>query len=1019
MPNKSVRVSRPYWESSPSISSQLAHRRIFIAKNDSCPPQTTASSSQNGTINEVATNNNNNLIKKIIHNDNERKGSISRIATGNISFTSASITRRELLLTQFPANPYHNGGRLLLKRDSELGRSLESVCSGASLKTKPFGNKASGFVSNSRKKSAREEKTSGLNSRNGSAKSYERNHSRIGYQTRTSFHQKIQVQGTLSEPLNAPEMDKQRCLNISSPPATERTSNGVVDETFNRSTSIRRCISSISKRFKKSPFEEFTPPVLQNQSENNYEADPHALIPSTSDDSLDNDPEFLELQEREQIVDKYERGPEQKDVDPWENPNFELYRITDRYGFVHKDEKFSADEAEKKRIKKELRREDKWVIMFKEWEHLRPSKLPERIWKGVPDKFRLLVWMRLLGANELKAKARTNLYNDLLIRARLVSKDIKQIDLDINRTYRDNLAFRRRYDVKQQSLFNLLTAYSMLNTEVGYCQGMSQIAAVFLMYMDEEDAFWCFFVPGFPKLHRFQNHYDKVLLKYLPRVRKHLDQTGIPPIYLTKWWFGCFLDRVPFSLTLRLWDVFLYYGDCILIAMAYNIMKMHKKTILKLNIEQFMEFIQRTLAEDFGFSDDKVMESLEECLKKLQNDKMALPPPPNPTDPQEVPTKQLGPILTRSMLDIRSDIAEVYSRCSRANSLAGRSPAPSRRQQQRHYKSAAAAIRVPIQDATIEGTTTNTIPFSTPASSSSFVSPPVEPFLRRVGSTKDRRHKPPPVPDEDGFVRMSPRQRREHQLQQQQQRLAEEAVTHKRQPSHYDNVLSSSSSDTSGVNNTNNGIINTNQINNNTNNSSTFYTQQHGTNALKNSNVNPIQQQQILHSPIHSNNVEHRRDISTDSSGRHRVHRTPNNVTYVMLGPEEEDNNSSDGSQQSIVPFRKNFVEQRTSAAIRRVVTSPQQQKPYFPPPDYPGSEKFLPKATATNIENKSNKNSEISETPKTIRTKAERLPSERTPSRIPMSTNTDRRRPSSQNERQPMAKPLYARDEKTVVKRF
>uniref|UniRef100_A0A915LFR2 Rab-GAP TBC domain-containing protein n=1 Tax=Meloidogyne javanica TaxID=6303 RepID=A0A915LFR2_MELJA len=905
MPNRSVRVSRPYWESSPSISSQLAHRRIFIAKNDSCPPQTTtASSSQNGTINETATNNN--IIKKISHNDNERKGSISRIATGNISFTSASITRRELLLTQFPANPYHNGGRLLLKRDSELGRSLESVCSGASLKTKTVANKAAGFVSNSRKKSAREEKTSGLNSRNGSAKSYERNHSRIGYhQTRTSFHQKIQVQGTLSEPLNAPEMDKQRCLNISSPPATERTSNGV-DETFNRSTSIRRCISSISKRFKKSPFEEFTPPVLQNQTENNcifnltkilYEADgPHALIPSTSDDSLDNDPEFLELQEREQIVDKYERGPEQKDVDPWENPNFELYRITDRYGFVHKDEKFSADEAEKKRIKKELRREDKWVIMFKEWEHLRPSKLPERIWKGVPDKFRLLVWMRLLGANELKAKARNNLYNDLLIRARLVSKDIKQIDLDINRTYRDNLAFRRRYDVKQQSLFNLLTAYSMLNTEVGYCQGMSQIAAVFLMYMDEEDAFWC-----------------------------------IPPIYLTKWWFGCFLDRVPFSLTLRLWDVFLYYGDCILIAMAYNIMKMHKKTILKLNIEQFMEFIQRTLAEDFGFSDDKVMESLEECLKKLQNDKMALPPPPNPTDPQEVPTKQLGPILTP---------------------LAGRSPAPSRRQQQRHYKSAAAAIRVPIQDATIEGTTTNTIPFSTPASSSSFVSPPVEPFLRRVGSTKDRRHKPPPVPDEDGFVRMSPRQRREHQLQQQQQRLAEEAVTHKRQPSHYDN---------------------------------------------------------------------HRRDISTDSSGRHRVHRTPNNVTYVMLGPEDEEdnNNSSDGSQQSIVPFRKNFVDQKTSAAIRRVVTSPQQQKPYFPPPDYPGSEKFLPKTTATNIENKSNKNSEISETPKTIKTKAERLPSERTPSRIPMSTNTDRRRPSSQNEKQPMAKPLYARDEKTVVKRF
>lgn len=30
----------------------------------------------------------------------------------------------------------------------------------------------------------------------------------------------------------------------------------------------------------------------------------------------------------------------------------------------------------------------------------------------------------------------------------------------------------------------------MYNTEVGYCQGMSQIAALLLMYMDEEDAFW-------------------------------------------------------------------------------------------------------------------------------------------------------------------------------------------------------------------------------------------------------------------------------------------------------------------------------------------------------------------------------------------------------------------------------------------------------------------------------------------------------------------------------------------------
>jgi len=39
---------------------------------------------------------------------------------------------------------------------------------------------------------------------------------------------------------------------------------------------------------------------------------------------------------------------------------------------------------------------------------------------------------------------------------------------------------------RQQALFHVLAAYSMYNTDVGYCQGMSQIAALLLMYFNEE-----------------------------------------------------------------------------------------------------------------------------------------------------------------------------------------------------------------------------------------------------------------------------------------------------------------------------------------------------------------------------------------------------------------------------------------------------------------------------------------------------------------------------------------------------
>ncbi|VDK81251.1 unnamed protein product [Litomosoides sigmodontis] len=416
-----------------------------------------------------------------------------------------------------------------------------------------------------------------------------------------------------------------------------------------------------------------------------------------SSDESEEDPEYRELEERSQIVEKYERGPEQE-VEEWENPDLELYKVTDRYGFMHKDvQEISVQElAEKKRMIKEVSREQKWLRMISRWNDGKDAndKLKKRLWKGIPEKFRSLVWARLLEINRYRQEQKSCVYRELLMRAQLISKDIKQIDLDINRTYRDHLAFRRRYDVKQQSLFNVLAAYAMYNTEVGYCQGMNQIAALFLMYMDEEDAFWClhallvdkkhsmhgFFVPGFPKLVRFQTHYERILQKYLPRLKKHLDKAGIPPIYVTKWWFGCFLDRVPFPLALRLWDVFLLEGDVILIGMAYNIMKMHEKTMRKLQMENFMEYIQTVIAQDFGFSDEETIKSLQDCLKKLHGDRMLLPPSPKPGDAPETPTKSFGPVLSRSMIDIRLDIAEIQSRCSRANSVAGRSPIGVRRQ---------------------------------------------------------------------------------------------------------------------------------------------------------------------------------------------------------------------------------------------------------------------------------------------------------------------------------------------------
>ncbi|KAG1683112.1 USP6 N-terminal-like protein [Nymphon striatum] len=383
-----------------------------------------------------------------------------------------------------------------------------------------------------------------------------------------------------------------------------------------------------------------------------------ASTPNLNEVSITSDEELIEraFEERALIVAKYDKGREEgAQIDSWEDPAFEVYHVTDRYGFIHDHklpDKLTVHETKVRDLENE--RLNKWVKMIRSWEKYYPGeKVNRRIYKGVPHAIRGEVWSRLLEVSRIKQE-QDGKYEEMKNRARKWSPDIRQIDLDVNRTYRNHIMFRERYGVKQQALFNVLTAYSMYNTEIGYCQGMSQIAALLLMFLDEENSFWAlsvlmsnqkhamhgFFIPGFPKLMRFQEHHEKILSKFLPKVRKHLDKNDIQSsLYTLKWFFQCFLDRVPFTLTLRLWDVYILEGEKILTAMSYTLLKLHKKTLLRYNMEDLVEFLQIRLEHDFGYHDDAAMEALQDCLEELRKAKIEFPPPAPPT---EFPQKPFG-----------------------------------------------------------------------------------------------------------------------------------------------------------------------------------------------------------------------------------------------------------------------------------------------------------------------------------------------------------------------------------------
>ena len=59
-------------------------------------------------------------------------------------------------------------------------------------------------------------------------------------------------------------------------------------------------------------------------------------------------------------------------------------------------------------------------------------------------------------------------------------------------------------------LRRVLVAFSWYDTSIGYCQGLNRLAAIALLFLDEEHAFWC--LVTIVHHHLPQDYYDRSLL---------------------------------------------------------------------------------------------------------------------------------------------------------------------------------------------------------------------------------------------------------------------------------------------------------------------------------------------------------------------------------------------------------------------------------------------------------------------------------------------------------------------------
>ncbi|EMP31931.1 Growth hormone-regulated TBC protein 1 [Chelonia mydas] len=116
------------------------------------------------------------------------------------------------------------------------------------------------------------------------------------------------------------------------------------------------------------------------------------------------------------------------------------------------------------------RRAIKWSKLLKGNNGVQKSlKVKRYIRKGIPNEHRALIWMIVSGA-QAKMEQNPGYYNKLL-EGEKSDTLVEAIKTDMNRTFPDNVQFRKTADpCLQQTLYNVLVAYGHHNKTVGYCQ---------------------------------------------------------------------------------------------------------------------------------------------------------------------------------------------------------------------------------------------------------------------------------------------------------------------------------------------------------------------------------------------------------------------------------------------------------------------------------------------------------------------------------------------------------------------
>ncbi|KAI1335315.1 TBC-domain-containing protein [Xylariaceae sp. FL0016] len=209
---------------------------------------------------------------------------------------------------------------------------------------------------------------------------------------------------------------------------------------------------------------------------------------------------------------------------------------------------------------------------------------------GLPNRLRGEMWELTSGSLYLRLED-PNLYTNTL--AKFEGKEslaIDEIEKDLNRSLPEYPGFQSEDGINR--LRRVLTAYSWINPEVGYCQAMNIVVAALLIYMSETQAFFLLsalcdrLVPGYYSSTMYgtlldQKVFESLVEKTMPILWEHLVKSDVQlSVVSLPWFLSLYINSMPLVFAFRVLDVFFVEGPKVLFQVGLAILRINGEDLL-------------------------------------------------------------------------------------------------------------------------------------------------------------------------------------------------------------------------------------------------------------------------------------------------------------------------------------------------------------------------------------------------------------------------------------------------------